>query len=137
MPVMTGDTQSGVPSSSTTHFWSFPQPTCSQGLFAHWPVMFTHTLPARQAMAPEAHGWGLQVPVVVSQKESLWQVERHADFTQVPFAQVWPSPHVTPAQLGTHAPALQNCPAGQVLFAHGFTLHWRPMQLCPVGHPFE
>jgi hypothetical protein len=50
--------------------------------------MFTHARPAGQAMAPEAHGCGLQVAVVVSQKKSAWQVERHSDFTQIPLEQV-------------------------------------------------
>jgi hypothetical protein len=106
MPLMLGDSQSAVPSSRTTHFWSCPQRTCSQGSFAHWPMAFTQTFPATQPIP--AHGRGLQVPVVASQKDSNSHVARQADFTHAPLEQVRPAPQVRPAQLGTHAPALQN-----------------------------
>lgn len=69
-------------------------------------MAFTQTVPATQPI-PE-HGRGLQVPVLASQKDSASHVARQADFTQAPLEQVWPAPQEMPAQLGTHAPALQN-----------------------------
>jgi hypothetical protein len=140
MPVTTGETQSGVPSSRTTQLWSFPlwsfpQRTCSQGLITHLEVWFTHNIPAGQAMLLQ--GLGLHLPVVTSQKDSLSHVSMHADFAHFPFEQVSPAPQTIPAQLGTQAPALQSCPAEQVLFAQGFTVHWRPIQLRPAGQPCE
>jgi hypothetical protein len=42
---------------------------------------------------------------VTSQKKSLAQTLGHGDFTHTPWAQTWETPHETPAQPGTQAPA--------------------------------
>ena len=118
--------QSGEPSSPTTQTCPVPQRTCSQGLFAHSPVVFRQSVPAGNLVA--AQGVGRQVPAEASQKESKSHVCKQADFVHRPCEHTWSLPHVTFAQLGTQAPALQNSPAAQVLPAHGSTAHWRAMQ---------
>jgi hypothetical protein len=83
------------------------------------------------------HGEGRHAPVNTSQNELLSQVCEQAGFMQMPCEHTWAWPHVTSAQLGTQAPALQNWPAAQVLPAHGSTAHSRLMQSFPAEHPVE
>ena len=105
-PVTAGIAQSGEPSSPTTQTWPLPQWTRSQGSAVHSPVEFRHCLPAGHGTAE--HGEGRQALVETSQNEPLSQLCGQGAFVQAPCMHTWDLAQVTPAQLGTQSPALQN-----------------------------